>query len=312
MDNRTDESWAYMEKSRIHGDKWNIARMIQREIWETFGIPTALGLGPNKLLAKLSLDLEAKKSKSGIAEITYEQVIEKVWPRNIEEVWGIGARMKIRLNNMGIYRMEQLAKTPIEVLRSQFGVMGEQLYWHAHGIDTSPPTHHFDQAGQKGFGHGITLLRDYGGGNGEDVKCVILELCEEVARRCRQAKRAARTVHLQIGYSRYEEKKGFSRSRTIGRATNVTMDIYAVAIGIFEENYQRHLVRTVYVSLTNLVSDEDIQLDLFEDVTKKHALGKVMDDIRAKYGSKALLRAASFTPAGTMVERSAKIGGHRA
>lgn len=69
--------------------------MIQREIWETFGIPTALGLGPNKLLAKLSLDLEAKKSKSGIAEITYEQVIEKVWPRNIEEVWGIGARMKI-------------------------------------------------------------------------------------------------------------------------------------------------------------------------------------------------------------------------
>ncbi|KPD08610.1 hypothetical protein AM501_04325, partial [Aneurinibacillus migulanus] len=76
--------------------------------------------------------------------------------------------------------------------------------------------------------------------------------------------------------------------------------------------YQRHLVRTVYVSLTNLVSDEDIQLDLFEDVTKKHALGKVMDDIRAKYGSKALLRAASFTPAGTMVERSAKIGGHRA
>jgi DNA polymerase V len=64
--------------------------------------------------------------------------------------------------------------------------------------------------------------------------------------------------------------------------------------------------------LSNLVPDDAIQLDFFEDVTKKKALGNIMDSIREKYGSRALLRASSYAPGGTMVERSSKIGGHKA
>jgi DNA polymerase V len=188
--------------------------------------------------------------------------------------------------------------------------MGEQLYWHAWGVDLSPVFNDEGSAVQKGFSHGITLLKDYT--NPEDVKTVILELCEEVARRSRQAKMAGRTIYLQIGYSRDEGKGGFARSQSMAKHTNVTMEIYTSALQLFNKHYTYGTVRSVYVSLSNLVPDDEVQLDLFEDVTKKKALGDVMDAIRERFGSASLLRAISYTEAGTMVERSSKIGGHRA
>lgn len=68
----------------------------------------------------------------------------------------------------------------------------------------------------------------------------------------------------------------------------------------------------ISVSLSNLIYDDGQQLDLFEDKTKQHRLGYVMDSIRNKYGSDTLLRASSYTNAETMLERFKKIGGHKA
>ncbi|MBP2079962.1 hypothetical protein J2Z64_004271 [Oceanobacillus polygoni] len=72
------------------------------------------------------------------------------------------------------------------------------------------------------------------------------------------------------------------------------------------------MIRHVSVGLTKLYDkeDADIQLDLFEDRTKKNDIGYVMDAIRAKFGATAILRASSYTNAGVTLERSKKIGGH--
>lgn len=80
-----EESWICVDGTeRIHGDRWEVAHKIQQAIFHTFGLPSAIGIGPNKFLAKVILDIEAKKT--GIAECTYEQVKEKLWPQSVEVI----------------------------------------------------------------------------------------------------------------------------------------------------------------------------------------------------------------------------------
>ena len=185
--------------------------------------------------------------------------------------------------------------------------MGEQMYWHAWGIDLSPVYGNFTKTEQKGFGHGISLLRDY---TKEEVAVCILDLCEEVCRRARTARKAGRTIHLGIGYSK-ETGGGFSRSRSIDLPTNVTMDVYDVCMQLFHEHYDgKSDIRRVYVTLTNLHDVGETQLELFEDRIKKTNIGYVMDAIRDKHGSTVILRASSYTDAGISLDRSKKIGGH--
>ena len=66
------------------------------------------------------------------------------------------------------------------------------------------------------------------------------------------------------------------------------------------------------MSLSNIVDDTDFQLDLFDlNGWKRHALGYTVDHIRNRYGSDCLLRAVSYTRAGTARQRSKLVGGHK-
>ncbi|QDP42184.1 DNA polymerase IV [Radiobacillus deserti] len=303
-----DEVWVTVNGlDKIYGSPYEVAKMLQDELKDTMGLTCSIGIGDNKFLAKVVMDLYAKKT--GIAECRYEDVERLLWPTPIEEIWGIGSRMKRNLNRMGIVTLGQLANYPLERLKKRFGIMGEQFYWHAWGVDLSPVLGDFQKQEQKGFGHGITLLRDY---RKDEVYACLLDLCEEVCRRARTAKKAGRTVHLGIGYCQ-EVGGGFHRSRSVDLPTNITMDVYNVCVELFETFYDGvSKVRRVFVTLDNLYVDEETQLDLFENRTKKKDIGYVMDQIRDRYGSTALLRATSYTEAGVTLDRSKKIGGHKA
>ncbi|HAP6118674.1 TPA: type VI secretion protein ImpB, partial [Enterococcus faecium] len=102
-----------------------LAQMIQERIKEELGLIATVGVGDNPLLAKLALDNEAKHNEGFIAEWTYENVPEKVW--NIPEMtdfWGIGSRMKKRLNQMGILSIRDLANWNPYTIKNRLGVIG--------------------------------------------------------------------------------------------------------------------------------------------------------------------------------------------
>jgi DNA polymerase-4 len=69
-------------------------------------------------------------------------------------------------------------------------------------------------------------------------------------------------------------------------------------------------VRSIGVTLGQLVPDNVLQLNLFTDNHKRRSLAHAMDDIRTRYGQDAILRAASLLGAGQAKERARKIGGH--
>lgn len=304
-----DELWICVDGTeRLFGDRWEIAKKIRKAIYDNFGLPSCIGIGPNKFLAKVILDVEGKRR--GIAECQYEDVQQKLWPQPIKKIWGIGWRMERNLNRLGITTLGELAQTPLDFLKKRYGVMGEQLYAHAWGVDRSPVINAWNIDKQKGFGHGITLLHDY---DGDDIPAVILDLAEEVCRRARLVRMAGRTIHFGLGYSKVEGNGGFNRSRSIDSPTNITLDVYRVCLSLFREHYNGGIIRSVYLSLNNLSPDDTLQLDMFNpEREKQRIIGYVMDSIRAKYGPTALLRARSYTTAGVAIDRSKKIGGHRA
>lgn len=305
-----DESFIKVDGTdQLWGDAYEIAQKIREELKREFQLPCAIGIGPNMLLAKLALDLEAKHT--GIAVWTYEDVPKKLWPVSpLSEMWGIGKRLEKRLNAMGIFSVGQLAQYDLALLEAKFGIIGNQLYYHAWGVDLSEIGAPIME-GQISFGKSQILLRDYK--NVTEIKHVILEMCEEVARRARTHKMAGRTISLGIGYSHEELGGGFYRSKTMEKPTNITMDLYKVCLELFHKFYDGRTVRQISLALSNVVPDKVLQLDLFEpNLLKKRELGYAVDRIRRRFGSASLLRAVSYTEGGTARTRARLIGGHKA
>src|SRR6185437_6191971 len=161
----------------------------------------------------------------------------------------------------------------------KFGIMGNQLYHHAWGIDLSEMGAPLIE-GQVSYDKGQTLMRDYN--TVPEIKAVLLEMCEDVARRARETSKAGRTISLGIAYSKNAFGGGFQRSRTIEESTNDTMKIYKICKELLSENHDGRPVRHISVSITKLEDEHSMQLSLFE--TKKwevRKLGETMDALRS-------------------------------
>ena len=104
-----DESFVdFTGTEKLWGPLENLIFRVQDELYRQFELRSACGLGPNMLLSKLALDLEAKKT--GIAHWAYEDVPEKLWPvAPLHKMWGIGKRVERTLEDMGIYSVGDIA-----------------------------------------------------------------------------------------------------------------------------------------------------------------------------------------------------------
>ncbi|MGL4521115.1 MAG: DNA polymerase thumb domain-containing protein [Bacilli bacterium] len=286
-----------------------VAERIQNDLLRQFGLPCSVGIGPNMLLSKLALDLEGKKT--GIAHWTLEDVPTKLWPvQPLSEMWGIGRQLERRLNKMGIVSVGDLANFPLEELEKEFGVMGAQFYYHAHGIDHSEIGTHYRPKSES-IGKSQVLMRDYY--KREEILAVLLEICEEVSRRLRRGNKRARTISLGMGYSRDEGGGGFLRATTLDHSTNLGTTIYESCVTLFDQFREDFVVRKISVTLSNLESNEDVQMNLFaQDDEQKEVLAHTMDNLRSRFGYAALLRGVSYTKAGTAKERARLLGGHKA
>lgn len=306
-----DESFVDLTGTeQLWGSPEQTAKTIQKAIYEQFGIPSAIGMGPNMLIAKLALDLDAKKS--GFAKWTYEDIPKKLWPvRPLSEMWGIGKQMEANLKAMGIQTVGGLAHANLEELEKRFGIMGNQLYYHAWGIDLSTLGEPLVTNSALSFGKGQMLMRDYH--TRKEIAVVLLEMCEDVMRRAREAGYVGRTISLGLSYSRNAMTKGFHRSRTIAVPTSETLVMYKTCLELLDEHFAGEPARQLSVRITNLAPEHSIQLDLFDErKEQRQVIGHVMDAIRRKFGAVALLRAASYTKAGTAITRNRLVGGHLA
>lgn len=291
---------------------YELAETILDDIFSKTGIPATCGIGPNMLLAKIALDIESKKNKNGIAKWTYDDVESKLWNiKPLSEMWGIGKRMEANLNKMGIFSVYDLANYDKDKLISEFGVIGEELFYHANGIDLSVISNNTYVSKRKSFGLGQTLFKDY---DGHSIMCVIRDMVDIVCMRLRSAKKKAQVVHLSIGYSR-SVGGGFGRQLKLDNYTNSNNEVYDACIFLFKKYYDGSPIRRVSISLSKLIEKSNIQLNLFENPDKMIKLEKLdstVDNIKLKHGNNSILRASSYTENSTVRFRNSLIGGHKA
>ncbi|GAB6422695.1 Y-family DNA polymerase [Bacillus luti] len=288
-----------------------LAERIKHDIFRYTRIDCTIGIGPNPLMSKIALDIESKKNEDGIAHWTYNDIPNKLWTiQPLSKFWGISYKTEAKLNRKGIRSIGDLSRYPLESLKKEYGVVGEDLHLHSHGIDFSRISHKYTPQ-TTSIGKSQILMRDY---TIEEIPTVILEQSEDVTFRLRNLKKLARTVQFSIGYSR-DYPGGFNKSYTFDQPTNLTSEIYSTCIKHLIQRYTGEPIRTVSLSLTNLVNEGEEQLSLFTDELKRRKeilLSKTMDDIRNRFGKNSILRAASYTPSGTARYRNSLIGGHKA
>lgn len=290
-----------------------IAKMIMDEIYKETKVYSTCGIGPNMLMAKLALDIESKHSPDFIAKWDYEDLPEKLWKVTpLSEMWGIGRNMEAHLNKMGMYKIGDIANSDVKRLKRKFGVIGEELYYHTHGIDSSLIQDKNNiKPIAKSYGTGQTLFHDY---YPPDIYQIIIELVDDVSRRLRLSKKKAKTIHFGIGYSK-DSGGGFSRQLSLDQPTSSETEIYKVCLHLFNEYYEREPIRRVHVSVTNLVDQPEIQVNLFEDVNrvvKEAEVFSTIDEIKFKFGKNAVNRASSELKSSTVKARNDMIGGHHA
>ena len=192
-------------------------------------------------------------------------------------------------------------------MENKFGIIGNQLYYHAWGIDYSEVEGHFDDR-KKAVGRGITLYSDYT--CLEEIKTVIFNLAEEVSKRVRQNNLKGKTVSLALGYSKSENKKGFSRQLSLEKRTDLTRDIYQAAVVILNKHYQGEKVRKISLYLTKFTDSDYQQLNLFENDLKRSEINQLRDRLASKMGKDVLYYARNLEKGNIKERIENTIGGH--
>lgn len=289
-----------------------LAEMILQTIEAKSGLTANCGIGPNLLLAKVAMDLDAKRYKNGIAKWTMEDIPTKLWPITpLSKMWGIGPRMERNLNQLGIYSIQDLACFDVNRLKNSYGVMGVELWNHANGIDESKIQDFRIPPQDKSFSHSQVLFKDY---NEENGKMILREMIEVICARLRNSHMEGSVIGLGISYSK-TIGGGFYHSMKIDMPTDDEDFIMKTCEILFDRYYEELPIRKITISVGKLSPKVGIQLTIFEDYEKKKKelqLHTEVDDIKLKFGKNSLMKAVNLLPDSTIRERNQKIGGHSA
>lgn len=178
-----DECWLDVTGSRtVFGSAMQIAEDIRRTVREELGLTVSIGVSFNKIYAKLGSDM---KKPDAITEIRRDTYKEQVWPLKVDEMIYCGRATTAKLAKYGIYTIGQLAAANPDFLKRLLGVNGLALWSYANGTDQSRVMHKDFVSPVKSIGHGITCVADLE--NNEEVKKVILALCQDISHRLRLA-----------------------------------------------------------------------------------------------------------------------------
>lgn len=289
-----------------------IAQDILRSIYKKTGIYASCGIGKNMLLSKLALDLEAKDSPDFISCWDYNSVKEKLWKVNsLSKMWGIGPRLEKKLHRLGITNVYDLAHYNKEALKEHFGILGEELYYHANGIDQSKiQDKKYIFSKRKSYGQSQVLFRDY---YAPDIYIIIRETVDELTRKLRSSNYYTQTIRLGISYSK-DFSSGFNRQITLDEPTMSGNEIFKACIKLFQKFYKGFPIRKIYVGLTKLKKLEYKKISIFDyeekSIEDENNIFHKVDEIKRKFGKNIINRSSSMLDSSTIRSRNKMVGGH--
>lgn len=287
-----------------------LIEFLMAEIKTHFNLYVTVGIAPNMFLAKCALDLEAKTNPKFYARWHKVDVQQKLWTiKPLSKIWGIGRGYERRLHKLGLYTLEDVAKYPKTKMHEHFGIMGEQLWEHAHGIDNTVLNEPYVPKNQS-FTSGQVLNRDY---SASEVKVLMQEMTDELCLRLRKNNLKARKVALVVSTAK-PHNKTYSKSMSLLLPSNGNTELYGAFLETFNHFNVRAKIRSIHLSLSGLSENTHEQLSLIADYlgqnNKDIALWNTIDDLRLRFGKDKIMRASALTEASTYLKRIRQIGGH--
>ena len=289
--------------------------MLMDEILAELGIMSSCGVGTNLYLAKIAMDIMAKKSKDGIGVLDEELYRKNLWNhRPLTDFWRVGAGTVRRLARYGIHTMKDIANCNEDLLYRIFGIDAELLIDHAWGRE---PVRMKDIKNYKSKNHGMTnhqiLPKDY---NFSDGLLVAKEMTDVLCYDLLDKGLATDSITLLVGYSKDYGVGGDRASVTLGDYTSSYKIIAKEVERMFKECVARDIpIRRIGISFNRVREESFRQYDFFtdpEEIDRERSIQKAALAIKKRYGKNAILRGRDLEENATAIERNNQIGGHKA
>ena len=282
----------YTHSIQLFGDPIEIAYKIKDDIKKNLGFTVNVGIGNNKLEAKMASDF-SKPDK--VHTLFDEEVKYKMWPLPIEDLFMLGKSSAAKLREMDIKTIGELANTDINLLIKKFKSHGKLMWEFANGIDNSEVN--YLERDAKSISASTVLPYNYS--SRDECFKILKVLSMEVGRKLRNSGMYARNVSIWIKYSNFVK---VSKQTILDNRIHTDQDIYKHSTILFDKLWDKdNYIRGLCVGVSDFSQGHDKQLSLFDTEKKLEKkdkqdemddkLQKVLDEIRNKYGEEKIMYA---------------------
>lgn len=266
---------------------YELTKDIMNKLYDELGLKTSAGLGPNMFLAKVALDIEAKKKKDNIATINIEDIPDKMWTITpLNKVWGIGNNLMKKLNNMGMFTVYDLAHYDLNTLQKRLGIMGKILYENVNGITNMTIQDENNKLRDKTISHSKMFIATK---TKKEAMPIIIKLVDSLIEQLKENNLEARTIFFSINYD-YGYNKSIKKRITFDKPFNDFITIISFIKDCFIKYHLNLPIRQVIIRLSNLSESHGTQLNLFNDFNEDN-LNDIMINIKHKYGDHSIKKA---------------------
>lgn len=234
-----------------------VATRLKDEVRDTLGFTVNVGIGSNKLLAKMASDFEKPDKVHTLWE---NEVQEKMWPLGVRDLLWVGRKTEERLTAYGIHTIGQLAQLGMGSLTRLVGQkFALQLHENANGRDNSPVETEVAEA--KSYSAERTFSRDYT--DPKDVDRALFNVACIVAHRIRRDNFRASTVSMFIKHKDFSVQQ---KQTSLSQPTDITAVILNEARRLLADIWDGQApIRQVGLGVSKLTHESAIQMSLFED-----------------------------------------------
>lgn len=230
------------DKVSSYDEAYEYAKKVKDSVREKFNLPCSVGIGPNKLIAKMAC--EAAKP-NGIKLVREEDSKEFLAPLPIEKLYGIGKKSAEKLKEMGFKTVGDLANANKQLLINEFGAFGLEIYEHANGVDEEEVNENYEI---KSIGREYTFERDTD--DKEEIKRKFSELADEVINDVLKHGFYFKTVTIKLRYESFDEHL---HSKSLGYYTQDKNTLEKAGIELFESNATGEKIRKVGLRVSTLM-----------------------------------------------------------
>ena len=237
------------------GSATAIAVDIRRRVREERRLTVSVGVGPNKLVAKIASDVD---KPNGLTVVRPSEAEAFLAPLPVRRLYGIGPATEKTLGELAITTVAELRATSLDLLLDRFGSWDRTLWEHARGIDHRPVRTHQVRKSLSTERTFEENLRDL-----DSMDNILESMADEVARGLEKRSLAACTVTIKV---RYPDFTTLTRSHTLPVPTSGAATIATIAHELLRRtDAARRSVRLLGVGASNLVPGNLGQRALFEE-----------------------------------------------